>query len=250
MDSQVTTAIIGALAGLVAGSIERGFDFWKKKQDRLTEINIRHLAPLRLFCEETYFRLDEIRRRVEEQGGRCEYLDAVCDVGQISTKDAAWFNGEGCYLVSSAYFNACLFGAIKNVRERMPYLKLRSGDDTTLLNLMLAVNRAFLQNLGVFYAIQHTIGAEMWRRDERRFLTYREFSERLKKTEDRPWFDRLILFYLQVARGQRKGNMLAALDALRSLAKFLDGAVRGGDVIKARLDSEGIEYASPINKIV
>jgi hypothetical protein len=245
MDPNVTAAIVGAAAGLAVVGVERAFEALNKRRDRLAEINVRHLAPLRLYCEETFFRLHEIHRLVNEKHGHCEFLDSVPNAEQISTKDTSWFNSDGCYLVSSAYFNACLFGAIKNVREHMPYLKLRSGDDTTLLNLMFAVSRAFLGNLGVFYAIQHTIGAEMWRHEEQRFLTYREFSERLKTTEDRPWFDRLILFYLQAACGKRQDDIHAALCALKSLCEFIDSGVRGGDAIKARLDSEGVRYASP-----
>jgi hypothetical protein len=250
MDPNVTAAIIGAIAGVVVVGAERVFEAWTKRRDRLAEINIRNLAPLRLYCEETFFRLHEIQRLVEQNGDHLDFLDAVQNTEQISTKNISWFNEDGCYLVSSAYFNACLFGAIRKVREEMPYLRLRSGDDTRLLNLMFAVNQAFLQNLGVFYAIQHTIGAEMWDRAEQRFLTYREFSERLMTEKERTWFDRLFLFYLQAARGARKDNIQNALKAIMSLAEFIDSAVHGGNAIKARLHSESVQHASSGKKFL
>lgn len=238
MDPNVTAAIVGAAAGLAVVGVERTIDAWNKRRDRLADINVHHLAPLRLYCEETYFRLSEIRKIVAQNDGHCKSLDSVANVEELSTKATAWFNGDGCYLVSSAYFNACLFGAMKHVREDMPYLKLRAGDDTTLLNRMLAVSHAFLQNLGVFYAMQHAIGAEMWQRDDKRFLTYREFSERLMNKNERPWFDRLIQFYLDAACGKRQAEIEEALAALNALGKFLDEAVRGGDAIGARLKAE------------
>ena len=242
MDPNVISAIIGAAAGFSVVGVERIFEAWTKRRDQLAEINIRNLAPLRLYCEETFFRLHEIQRLVKQNEGHLKFLDAVSDSEHISSKESRWFNEEGCYLVSSVYFNACLFGAIRRVREEMPYLRLRSGDDTTLLNLMFAVSRSFLQDLGVFYAIQHTIGAEMWIHKEQRFLTYREFSERLMIEKERTWFDRLILFYLQAARGMRENNIQTALKVMISLAEFINNSVHGGNAIKARLNSEGIDY--------
>lgn len=236
MDPKIIAAIVGGIAGLSVLGAERGWEYWDKQRERSTNINARHLNPVRLYCEETYFRLREIR----QQEGRCDILLSVDTVQDISNKAPEWFNSDGGYLVSTSYFTACLFGAIKKIREDIPYLKLRSGDDTVLLNRTFAVSHAFLSELGIFYAIQHSIGTEMWHRDESRFLSYREFCELLMEPEHRAWFDRLLQFYLEVGRGERLGNILQALDALRGLGLFTDRAAHGSDSIGARLSAEGI----------
>ncbi len=241
MDSNITAAIVGGAAGFAVVGLERGLEYWIKKRERMAEINSRHLNPLRLYSEETYFRLLEISDHVRQNEGCCNILLTIDNAKNVSEKDSDWFNSEGCYLISSCYFTACLFGAIKNVREDMPYLKLRSGDDTTLLNQMFAVSRAFLKDMGVFYAVQHAIGSQMWQYDSSQFLSYREFCEILMNCDHRPWFDRLIQFFLETGKGKRKENIENALKALRQLGRFVDNAAGGGDSIGSRLKSEGVK---------
>jgi len=240
MDPNIIAALVGGIAGLSILGAERGWEYWDKRRERSTEINARHLNPVRLYCEETYCRLREIHQQASQQEGRCDILLSVDTVQSISAQKAEWFNSYGAYLVSTSYFTACLLGAMKKIREDIPYLKLRSGDDTALLSRTFAVSQAFLSNLGIFYAIQHSIGTEMWHREESRFLSYREFCQLLMVPEHRVWFDRLFQFYLEVGRGERQGNILQAQAALRELGLFTDRAAQGNDSIAARLSAEDI----------
>ena len=95
----------------------------------------------------------------------------------MSAKDAAWFTGPGCALMSSVYLTSCLFAQLKKVREDFPYLRLSATDDTRLAALLLRVQRGFLVNGGVYYVTQPSIGESVWVRGDERLLTYREFCE-------------------------------------------------------------------------
>lgn len=90
------------------------------------------------------------------------FLGDLQDPQQLSRRRDDWFKGAGCYFTSSCYFTACLFACIKKVREDIPYLKLRKVSDTELLRRIFTVSHSFLQDLGVYYAIQHSIGSEMY----------------------------------------------------------------------------------------
>ena len=127
---------------------------------------------------------------------------------------------------------------MQQIRENIPYLKLRSGDDTALLTRMFSVSYAFLYELGIFYALQPVIGTEMWHRGDSRFISYREFCELLMDPSQRQWFDRLLLFYLEVGRGNRSENVYLGLNALRALGLFVDRAAQGSDSIGTRLTAE------------
>ena len=59
--------------------------------------------------------------------------------------------------------------------------------------------------------------------------------------EHRPWFDRLIKFFLETGKGERTENTKKALNALIQLGKFVDNAAGGGDSIRSRLKSEDVQ---------
>ncbi len=210
-----------------------------KRQD-FKRINEEYLNPLRLSLEENYFRLAEILRRVEAGGGTCESLLSLNKAEEVSQKDAGWFNGEGCYFTSSCYFAACLFATIKKVRDDVPYLRLRAGDDTQLLQHMLKINLGFLKDLGVFYVIQQSIGDQMRILAENRFMTYQEFCATLQDPEQRVWFDRLLHFFLDTGKGKSLGRVGQVVEAIYYASVFLDKKVGGGPSIKERLRWEGI----------
>lgn len=156
----------------------------------------------------------------------------------MSEKDAAWFNGPGCALISSVYLTACLFAQLKKLREDFPYLRLSAADDTRLAALLLRVQRGFLADHGVYYVIQPSIGESMRVHDEERLLTYREFCERLQDPSWRVWTDRLIQFHLDTAHQTKRERTQNLLTALAQLSAFLDGCVGGGHSIEARRQAE------------
>jgi hypothetical protein len=240
MDANVISAIIAAVTTLgvlfVTSGIQQRIG---KKQDE-KRINEEYLNPLRLYLEETYFRVAEIVRWVDAGGGRFEFLLCINSSEELSQKDASWFNGEGCYFVSSCYFAACLFATIKKVRDDVPYLGLRKGDDTQLLQLLLKINLGFLKDMGVFYAIQQSIGEQMYMRAEKRFMTYREFCEALQDPQVRIWFDRLLHFFLDTGKGRSLDRVGYVLEAIYHASTFLDKKVGGGPSIKERLRGEGV----------
>ena len=161
MDTTVISAIIATVTALVVTLVTHAIQQSIDKKREFKRINEEYLNPLRLYLEENYFRIAEILCRVEAGGGKCEILLYINSPEELSQKDASWFNGEGCYLISSCYFTACLFATIKKVRDDVPYLRLREKDDTRLLQLMLKINLGFLKDLGIFYVIQQSIGEQM-----------------------------------------------------------------------------------------
>lgn len=240
MDATVISAVIAAVTALgvllVTSRIQQSTS---KKQDE-KRINEEYLNPLRLYLEESYFRIAEIVHRVEASGGKYDPLLSISSVEELSQKDVSWFNGEGCYFVSSCYFTACLFATIKKVRDDVPYLRLRKGDDTQLLQLLLKINLGFLKDVGVFYAIQQSIGEQMYMRTEKRCMTYREFCEALQDPQMRIWFDRLLHFFLDTGKGRSLDRVGYVLEAIYHASTFLDKKVGGGPSIKERLRGEGI----------
>jgi hypothetical protein len=213
--------------------------FFDRPEPRLAHIRWMR-QPLRLYVEENHFRIDEILRRIKNPGGKLEALLYVDEAKAVSEKDDQWFNGEGCYLISTCYFTACLFYHIKKVRDDFAYLRLGEGDDTELSDLMFSVSQAFLQDLGIFYATQPSIGNDMYLPNEDRLLSYREFSQMLQNPKSRVWFDRLINFYIAAGQGNNLESIKNAVKALQNLSMFLDKAVGGAKSIEKRQIAEGI----------
>jgi hypothetical protein len=239
MDIALLSAIIATITSVAVVLLQEGLKALTSKQQRAITLNSEYLNPLRLHIEETFFRLHEIDERLAKgQRETLLFLENVQNEQQISTQTDDWFNGEGCYFTSSCYFTACLFACIKKVREDVPYLKLGTANDTELQNQIFTVSRSFLQDLGIFYAVQHSIGSEMYLANEKRLLTYREFCECLKDSKKRVWFDRLLHFYLDINQGKRLPNVSQAVHSLYSLSKFIDQIVQGSSSIDARLQAE------------
>jgi hypothetical protein len=159
---------------------------------------------------------------------------------EISFKDSVWFNGPGNYLASSAYMMACMFAYLQKVREDIPYLRLSSADDTTLVELILKLQITLVKQEGVQYPIQTSTGQDMWSQAESRLRTYREFCELLCAAESRVWLDRILKFYLETGRGQKRDRAIKAISAMQELADFLDKCAGGGRAIASRWAAEGI----------
>jgi hypothetical protein len=232
-------AIIALVTSLVVAYFAQFLKYRAEKRQETKEINLKYLNPLRLYLEENHFRIDEILKRVKAGGGRYELLTRV-EAPAVSEQEAQWFNGEGCYLVSTCYFTACLFYYIQLVRNDLAYLRLRRKEDTELLNLMFGVSHAFLQNIGIFYATQPSMGIDMYLPEKGRLVSYREFSQLLQDPGKRVWFDRLLNFYIETGKGQNLERVEGAIQAIAALSKFLDLTIGGGASIQKRYKSEGV----------
>ncbi len=230
-------ALISLISAITVVLISEIIRRKKEKKEKNDQINLEYLNPLRLYLEEVYVRLKEINERLDKDK-KIQALDFIKNSEELSKKDKTWFINEGVYLVSSCYFTACLFSMIKLVRDDIPYLRLGKRSDTKLLNLMFEVSHAFLQNHGIYYAIQHSIGEEMYLKEEDRIITYREFCNKLLKSDDRVWFDRLISFFIATGNNQNTQRIKTAIDAINNLSKFLDINIRGGASINERLKAE------------
>ncbi|MBX2862226.1 MAG: hypothetical protein KTR27_01615 [Leptolyngbyaceae cyanobacterium MAG.088] len=246
MNIALLSAIIATVTSIAVVLLQEGLKALASKQQRATSINSEYLNPLRLYAEETFFRLHDIGERFAKgQKENLLFLEDIQHPQQFSQQGDDWFNGEGCYFASSCYFTACLFACIKKVREDIPYLKLGKANDTAFLCRIFVVSHSFLQELGIFYAIQHSIGSEMYVVQEKRLLTYREFCNRLKNSETRVWFDRLISFYLDINQGKRMLIIDQAMESLYHLSEFCDRAVQGSRSIDTRLKAEKKSIFSP-----
>ncbi|MEU6554329.1 hypothetical protein ABZ915_29265 [Streptomyces sp. NPDC046915] len=209
----------------------------KERRTQRQELNAKYLNPLRFHLVENHFRLSSINNRTSAHGPNAVML-VIEDPAEVSSKDAAWFTGPGYALMSAVYLTSCLYAQLKKVREDFPYLRLSATDDTRLAALLLRVQRGFLVNGGVYYVTQPSIGESVWVRDDERLLTYREFCEKLQDPTWRVWIDRLILFYLDIARGEKTQRTERLLAALAQLSEFLDACVGGGKSIESRVQAE------------
>lgn len=241
------SALIATITSVAVVLLQEGLKALTSKRQQANSINSAYLNPLRLYAEETFFRLYEIDERFAKgQKENLLFLENIQTPQQLSNQSDDWFNDKGCYFTSSCYFTACLFACIKKVREDIPYLKLGKAHDTDFLNRMFAVSRGFLQELGVFYAIQHSIGSEMYLTTEQRLITYREFCGLLKDSTRRVWFDRLLVFYIDVNQGKRIATITEIIGAIYSLSSFCEltdqrssyRAAQGSSSIDARLKAE------------
>src|SRR5882672_9887310 len=111
--SPFSTAILSGITALVTALVVASYgQFLKKKSEKAQEsksVNQKYLNPLRLYLEENYFRIDEILRRLKANDQTTMGLLAGLQPDEISQQRTEWFNGPGCYLISSCYFTACLF---------------------------------------------------------------------------------------------------------------------------------------------
>lgn len=253
MSPEIIVAIIAAIVALLSAAIAvYGQIRTARLEDVLTQqresaqreaqerqrVNLTYLNPLRLYVEEVYTRLSQIHQCINQNDGTCAALLYVDDARMVSTRDAEWFTSEGCYLISTCYLTGCLFYHFKKLRADVAYLRLGAGDDTQLLNLIFKVQRAFLQDLGIFYVLQPGIGTDIYLAEKSRLMSYREFSQHLQDPAQRVWFDRLITFYLETGQGQKPHRVEQALSALHDLSVFLDHAVGGGASLQVREEAE------------
>jgi hypothetical protein len=73
----------------------------RERHGERRDLNRHHLNPLRFHLAENHFRLTLLARKAEDRR-LAEASLGVRHSDEISGKDAAWFNGQGCALVSSA----------------------------------------------------------------------------------------------------------------------------------------------------
>lgn len=52
--------------------------------------------------------------------------------------------------------------------------------------------------------LQPTIGHEMWLQDGQRLRTYREFCDLLRDPAALVWFERILVYYLESGRGEKR----------------------------------------------
>jgi hypothetical protein len=235
----LATALISAFTSIVIVVISQVVsarsEISKSERIERKEINSKYLNPLRLYLVENHLRLSEILYRIKRDNGQCVALLRVESPIDLSSKDAAWFNGAGTYLASSAYLTACLFAWLKTIRDNSPYLRLAKNEDTRLIYLLGKVAVAFRLNGGIYYVIQPSIGQDMLIDNGNRVRSYREFCDLLLDPATRVWMDRLINYYLETGRGQKTERIHSAITAIEELSAFLDSVVGGGDSISARL---------------
>lgn len=252
-DPRVIAAVISGVVALITAAFTHAFILRREREEKRREqeekrleerktVQLEYLNPLRLYLIENHFRLSEILARLSDSQQQQEKpLLVIEQAAEISGKEAALYNGTGCYLVSSCYLTACLFGCLYRVRQVIPFLELSNKNDTELLALSTSVSLGFLRNLGIFYVTQFSIGTEMYNADDNRLLSYREFCDLLSDEKRSQWFYRLIDFYLQTGRGENLYRVNEALQSIKNLAEFLDHSVGGGESLAERYRLEGID---------
>lgn len=242
---EVATAIISAVTSILVVLITYGLSSYReaklKEKQEADRVISTYLNPLRLYLVENYFRFAEILKAITKNGEKHEALLYFTNAKDISEQSAEWFNGHGCYLISSCYITARLFYQLDKIRQELSYLQLSKNDDTELITLITVLSRCFRQDYGIYYLIQPSIGNDMYLASEKRLITYREFCQLLKNPETRVWFDRLLNFYIETGQGQKLKRIENIMDAIQNMSLFLDRVSGGGNSIRERLEVEGIK---------
>lgn len=207
----------------------------------MTISRVKYLNPLHHHAVEVHIRLVEVLDAIGSNTSRAKALGALKEPAEVQAKQPLWFSGEGCYLTSTAYLTASLFAWIDRVTRDYPFLRLTEAEDHKLSALILRVQRAFLDELGIYYVLQPSIGHDLWASHEPLLRTYREFCELLVAPATAAWLDRLFLYYIETARGEKLERVQAAVAATHDLASFLDRSVLGSGSIAGRLLAESDE---------
>jgi hypothetical protein len=235
MHPDVSSALIGAVAAFIVALLTMSAGRVAELRGERKRIKSQYLNPLRLFAEEAHYRMEDMFRF---PGNRAALGGETPET--VSAKPAAWFNEAGCYFASTCYFTACLFAAMRRVREGIPYLRMSGAADTELLTRILAVSHEFLDDDGVYYVVQHSIGEQTWDPGAKGMMSYRTFCQALQDPSRRVWFDRLLAFYMDVGAGRRLEQLKRAQTALEALSRLLDGGV----AIQARKQVERSRWTS------
>ena len=234
------SALIAAVTALVVAFLTYVLGGRRDERARVAEesrdVNRKYLNPLRLSVVENYFRLQEIAETVKREG-RCAPLTYVQEPATVRQQEDEWFNGYGAYLVSSCYLAACLFANLGRIRRELPFLRFTEADDTELLGRLRSVSLGYVRHLGVFYVTQDSLGAAIER--DGKLLSYRYFCQLLQDDVEGPWFDRLLMYYIQTGEGKHADRVHELALALNELMTFIESAIGGTSSLRAVLDAEG-----------
>lgn len=236
MSSEITTALIGAVSAFVVALLTVILARLTEAGKERKRVRSEYINPLRLYSEEVHYRIEDMFRFPQNRQGLATTVPQA-----VSARPAEWFNHEGCYFASTCYLTACLFAGIERVRDGMPYLRHRRTDETELQTRILRVSHEFLDDDGIFYAVQHSIGELMWDTAAGRVVGYRKFCEMLQEPAQRVWFDRLLQFYVDVGKKRRLDQLRRAQQALHALSTLLDE----GAAIQARTRAEQTRWLAP-----
>lgn len=209
-----------------------------REKKQVLDVNADHFCkvyinPIRFMLAENYYRLYEILN--EDKKRRA--LLVVKKPIEVIEKDMDWFVHDGCYLISSCYFTACLFAYMENIRNGIPFLKTSYHNDTKLMELINRLVVDYSKDLKIFYVIQKNIGKEFYIKEEERVITYREFCALLKDEENFIWYESLIDYYLRISNDEYE-QQLTLLAHMKELAELFDKIVSGGDSIKQKMSAE------------
>lgn len=205
-----------------------------KQNEESDAVLKQYLSPARFMLSENYFRINQIVEQVEKSG-KDQRLLTVNRVSEIAEKPEEWFNGEGCYLVSTCYLLACMFSYIEKIRFQAAFFKMSYNEDTELIKLVNKLSAEFSKGY-IYYVIQMDIG-QMISDDKKGVRTYREFCNDIKNESNLKWFRSVFEFFLNLGQG----NCDVAkhiLEDIQEFSQYIDHSVSGGDSIKQKLLAE------------
>ncbi len=206
----------------------------KQQEERINEINIKYLSPLRLYLKESYIRLYKISQKIQEVDSHSSLI-SLNRALDFKNKSQSWMINEGYYLISSCYIIGCLFACIKKIRDNIAFIKIGKNQDAILLQYMDQINLAFAHSKGggVNFIIQLSIAQDIWLKEEQRLMTYREFCEMLLNDKIQEWWYSLIDFFIEAGKKNevKIKRLQLAIYAIENLSNFLDENIGQGDSI-------------------
>lgn len=247
MSEALVAAVVAASTSLIISVVgpwlARAFETERERKLLVSSVNLQHLAPLRQQLAEAAFRNHHVLQYI--RGGHRRLLTRIDDITDVSTAPLAWFAGDGCYLMSTAYLTSCMFAELERLRDAYPFLRLQNKQkDTELTALALRVRLAFAGKGGVAYVVQAAIGADMISADGK-LVGYQGFCEAVQDGTRGVWYGQLIHFYRMLADGQELDlvRLQRAIVAMEELSHFLDRAVGVSASVSSRMRLEAEEHS-------
>ncbi|ABW32009.1 hypothetical protein [Acaryochloris marina] len=229
----IITALIGALIGGAIGFYTSLYMKYLEKKEFILRNYINHL---KIANEELFIRINVLLNL--RQSRKLEIID-ISSFQELEDKNTEWYNEEGAFFGTTAYFLCWLFFSIDLIKREIPHFKLRKVKSNIVMNSLFDLQHVFLKDFGIYYAIQMSIGREMENPDGR-VISYRQFVEKLQDYNSRIWFKRIVCFILDFKNGNRFRQFQEIYKYSYELAKVLDAITESEGTLDSRLSKESL----------
>lgn len=214
----VMPALLGGAMGIVSSLVATRIQQRARASEATEKIQIQYLNPLLVATTDLRERQQGINKRVADKDTLLRNsIQELKDRTHLGTEYPQWVNGLGHFALSTLYITAVFFAHASKIRADLPFVRLSSGDDRTLLDHLARIRRALGTDLGIWEDLQDSFGSYI-RKVDGATLNFREFCTLLEDDGTRPWFMRLLDFYLDIDKKftEQREEMIQSLQTLEA----------------------------------